>query len=76
MKKLIQEPLRNYYSFCRRVFSPFGVSPDKTKRGPCMELQKETDILLSRMMTEVPRTVKRSPLNLGNWFVHCGTPNI
>ena len=52
----IREPLDNYLVLMRRLFLPFGLAPSPQVSGPCMEIEKETERLLAKLMERVGET--------------------
>lgn len=53
MTNLACEPLQNYRSLSRKLFSPFGVVPSEGMDGPCRRLRKEEEIILDSLGTQI-----------------------
>ena len=45
----ILEPTSSCYSFLKRMFQPFGVMPSRKTVGPVMQLETESEELLSKL---------------------------
>ncbi len=47
------EPLKQFIGLTRRLFGPFGTSPNYSEEGPCKKLKYEETSILSNLTDQV-----------------------